>query len=84
MIYDFGAVSVTYALTIEGPLQDLLSLSEDLYDNEILLRDSRMRVEQLLEVIGDAASQAHPSPVCEDYVIFHLERLAEPVDVNQF
>lgn len=84
MIYDFGAVSVTYALPIEGPFEDLLSLSEELYDNEALLRDSRMTVEQLLEVIGDAASQAHSSPVSEDYVIFHLERFSEPVDVNQF
>src|SRR6185503_16565637 len=41
MLYDFGAVSVTYTLPIDGSLEDLLSLSEDLYDNEILLRDSR-------------------------------------------
>jgi hypothetical protein len=84
MIYDFGAVSVTYTLPIDGPFEELLGLSEELYDNEILLRDSRMRIDQLLEVIGDAASRSHPSPVCEDYVIFHLERFAEPVDVNLF
>jgi hypothetical protein len=84
MIYDFGAVSVTYTIPIEGPVEDLLSLSEELYDNEVLLRDSRMRIDQLLEVIGDAASRAHPSPVFEDYVVFHLERFTEPVDVNLF
>ena len=84
MIYDFGAVSLTYALPIAGPFEDLLGLSEDLYDNETLLRDSRMRVDRLLEVIGPASNQPHPSPVCEDYVIFHLERFSAPVDVNLF
>src|SRR5262245_375956 len=33
-IYDFGAVSVAYTVPIEGPFEDLLSLSEELYDNE--------------------------------------------------
>jgi hypothetical protein len=84
MIYDFGAVSVIYTLTIDGPFEDLLVLSEELYDNETLLRDSRLRVDQLLQVIGDAASQSHPSPVVEDYVIFQVERFAEPVDLRLF
>jgi hypothetical protein len=80
MIYDFGAVSVIYTLPIDGPFEDLLILSEELYDNETLLRDSRLRVDQLLQVIGAAASQSHPSPVVEDYVVFHVERFAEPLD----
>src|SRR5688572_1442424 len=84
MIYDFGAVSVTYSLVIEGPFADLLDLGEELYDNEALLRDSRLRVDQLLDVIRDAANQAHPSPVVEDYVIFHVERFAEVIEPKQF
>ncbi len=84
MIYDFGAVSVIYALPIEGPFEDLLFLSEELYDNEALLRDSRLQVDQLLKVVGNAASQAHPSPVVEDYVVFHVERFAEPPDLKLF
>lgn len=76
-IYDFGAVSVAYTVPIEGPFQDLLSLSEELYDNESLLADSRLRVEELLQRIGDAAAQRHSSPVVEDYVIFHVEGLKE-------
>jgi hypothetical protein len=83
MIYDFGAVAVTYALPIEGSFEDLLALSEELYDNEVLLADSRLRVSQLLTVIGDAASQAHASPVVEDYVIFHVESFAPPLDLSR-
>ncbi len=84
MIYDFGAVAVIYALPIAGPLDNLLGLSEELYDNEALLVDSRLRVDQLLKVIGDAATQSHPSPFVEDYVIFHLESFSEPLDPNRF
>jgi hypothetical protein len=84
MIYDFGAVSVIYTVPITGPFDDLLMLSEELYDNEILLRDSALRVERLLSVIGKAASQTHLSPVVEDYVIFHVESFREPVDLKTF
>ena len=82
MIYDFGAVSVIYTLAIAGPFDDLLALSDDLYDNEALLADSRLRIEQLIQTIGDAANQAHRSPVVEDYVVFHVESFAEPVDLG--
>jgi hypothetical protein len=84
MIYDFGAVSVIYTVPIEGRFQDLLSLSEELYDNEALLADSRLRVDRLLEVIGDAAGRPHPASVVEDYVIFHVERFAEAFDLGLF
>jgi hypothetical protein len=84
MLYDFGAVAVIYALPIAGPFEELLSLSEELYDNDTLLADSRLRVEQLLRVIGSAASQPHDSPFVEDYVIFHVESFAEPCDLEVF
>ena len=66
------------------PFSDLLTLSEELYDNEPLLADSRLRVGQLLHVIGDAAAQAHHSPVVEDYIVFHIASFAEAIDVNLF
>ena len=84
MIYDFGAVAVIYALPIDGPFDQLLAVSEELYDNDLLLSDSRQRVDQLLRVIGDAANQPHASPVVEDYVIFHVENFAQPLDLKLF
>ena len=84
MIYDFGAVSVIYSLPIDGPFEDLLFLNEELYENETLLVDSRLHVDQLLTIIGDAARQSHSSPVVEDYVIFHVERFSEPIDLKLF
>ena len=84
MIYDFGAVAVIYSLPMAGPFEDLLTLSEELYDNETLLVDSRLRVDHVLKVIGDAATQSHPSPFVEDYVIFHVETFAQPLDPGLF
>ena len=84
MVYDFGAVAVIYAVPIEGAFDDLLALSEELYDNESLLADSRLQVDQFLLLIGDAATQPHPSPVVEDYVIFHIESFAQAVEPNRF
>lgn len=84
MVYDFGAVAVIYAVPIEGPFDNLLALSEELYDNESLLADSRLQVNQFLQLIGDAATQPHLSPVVEDYVIFHIESFAEAVEPNRF
>ena len=84
LVYDFGAVTATYSFPINGPFTDLLQLSEALYDNEILLADSRLRVSHLLEVIGNAANQARVAPVVEDYVIFHIETFTQAFNASRF
>jgi hypothetical protein len=84
LVYDFGAVTATYSFPINGPFTDLLQLSEGLYDNETLLSDSRLRVNHLLQVIGNAANQASVAPVVEDYVVFHIESFAQPFYASRF
>jgi hypothetical protein len=84
MIYDFGAVSIIYSIPIAGPFENLLMLSEELYDNETLLADSRLWVERMMAMINKAASQPHMSPVVEDYIIFHVEKFSEPMDLKLF
>ncbi|HXV80827.1 MAG TPA: hypothetical protein VEG60_13190 [Candidatus Binatia bacterium] len=84
LLYDFGAVAVTYSFPINGPFPDLLRLSEDLYDNEFLLSDSRLRVSQLLKVVGEAANQANVASLVEDYVVFHIQSFNQPFDANRF
>ena len=84
ILYDFGAVTVTYNLPIAGCFLDLLRLAEELYDNELLLSDSRLRVEQFLKVIGDAATQASLAPIVEDYLVFHIESFTRPFDAGRF
>lgn len=76
VLYDFGAVSVAYHLPLEGPFSRLLDLSEALYDNALLLADSRSRVEHLLATIGEVVERPSVSDSVEDYVIFQVDECA--------
>jgi hypothetical protein len=70
-------------LPIEGPFEDLLAVSEELYDNEVLLANSRRRVDELLKVIGDAepGSCRRGRRGLRD---FHVKSFAQPFDPNVF
>lgn len=83
VVYDFGAVSVIYRMPLEGSIDELLSLSERLYENERLLGDSRRRVEELLKIIEPAVSKAHISTFVEDYLIFHVESFDKPLPIGE-
>jgi hypothetical protein len=83
VLYDFGAVSVVYSIPIQGPFSDLLGLSEELYDNEALLTDSRNRVEYILGVIGDAAAKHAIADFVEDYLVFQIESLGPPLNPRE-
>jgi len=78
VLYDFGAVCVTYQIPLSGPFSDLLQLSEGLYDNEVLLADSLRLVEELLAGISPAIARPQISSFYEDYVIFHVRELDDP------
>jgi hypothetical protein len=84
ILYDFGAVSVIYSIPIQGASAALLALSEDLYDNEILLKDSLQRVEQVTRAIGDAATQKHINDMVEDYVVFRIDSLDQRFEPRMF
>ncbi|HEY2382935.1 MAG TPA: hypothetical protein VGK48_17300 [Terriglobia bacterium] len=83
IVYDFGAVSVIYRVAVAGDSSALLSLSERLYENELLLHDSRRRVEDLLKVIQGAVSKANISPFVEDYVIFQIDGFTEAIAIAE-
>ena len=80
VLYDFGAVSVSYAMPLAGPLPALASLSHDLWGNERLLEDSRQHVERLVRTLGEAAVRPHIAAFVEDYAIFEVEAFTPPCD----
>jgi hypothetical protein len=82
LAYDFGAVAVTYRIPLRGPLEKLQELSEELYDNDFLLADSRLRVNQLLKGIGEAVIDVGLANVVEDYVIYHIESFVPYFDIS--
>jgi hypothetical protein len=74
-MYDFGAVSVAYAVPLAGPLEDLARLSYDLYGNAVLVADSRRQLERLLAELGAAVVRPQIAQFVEDYAIFQIEEL---------
>jgi hypothetical protein len=83
IVYDFGAVSVIYRMPVSGDWSDLLSHSEEMYDNERLLGESRRKVEALLQVIGPAVSKSNIASFVEDYLIFQVESFESVVSVEE-
>ena len=73
MVYDFGAVTITYRFPLDGPFDRLLELSESLYENERLLTESRTRVEQLVQAIEPSIERPCIAREVEDYIIFAIE-----------
>ena len=82
VLYDFGAVSVSYAVPLEGPFEALPRLSADLWGNEALLADSRGHVERLLQTLGAAAIRPRIADFVEDYSIFQIEAFREACDAG--
>jgi hypothetical protein len=84
VLFDFGAISVTYAIPLGGRLADLVDLSAALYDDTALFADSRRRVADLLAVVGPAVARPHIVDVPESYVIFQLEDVAPAQPLEDF
>jgi hypothetical protein len=82
VLYDFGAVLVVYTIALTGLFSSLLTLSNALYDNVLLLSDARKRVEELLAVIHSAVFKAGIADFVEDYTIFQIEAFTSAYDVN--
>lgn len=76
LIYDFGAVSVQFSIHLRGPLPNLLTLSDELYDNERLLAESHRLVEGLLRSISPAVTKPRIPDLVEDYAIYQIDELA--------
>ena len=82
ILHDFGAVLVIYTIPLHGDFAGLLTLSDILYDNEVLLADSHERVEQLFATIQEAATRPEIADVVEDYVIFHFQTVTPACSVE--
>jgi len=78
VLYDFGAVSVTYQIPLAGPLTRLITLAEELYESDVLHADSRRWVERLLAAIAPAVTRPGLTDFVETYVIFEIGAFTPP------
>lgn len=79
VIYDFGAITVSYTIPFAGTLTDLRELSERIQAGGILQERARQQVESLETVLGGALDPLSIASVVEDYVIFHVDAFAAPI-----
>lgn len=79
-VYPFGAVSLTYALALDLELEELVALSELLYENAELLRAARVEAQTLLGQLGDAVREPLLAEAVEDYVLYSLQPPEVAVD----
>lgn len=83
VIHQFGAASFIYRIPLQGDLESLVGLSNDLYDNPELLTDARERADALLAAAGPALSRPERSALSEDYAVYHLRRLTPEVPPDE-
>lgn len=72
-IYDSGAISVSYIIPFHCDKAQIISLSDQLYDNKTLADDAKARASTLLSTIGPAVKRPHLASSFESYVVFELE-----------
>lgn len=82
MICEFGAISICIRVPFSGKLENLLKLSQTLYDNPDLIQLARNQLQNLLNEIGPAVSKLKVNEHIEDYYVFQLEKLDPAVSVD--
>jgi len=83
VLYDFGAVAVTYQIPLTGPLSALVALSDALYESVTLLADSRQRVAQLQAAIDPSVARPALADFVETYTIFEIGTFTRPVATHE-
>jgi len=74
-LFDFGGVSVAYDVPFSGSLEDMIELSCTLAGSPAFRRDSRARVENLLELVREAVTKPNVDVLDEDYLVFQVDAL---------
>ncbi len=74
-LYDFGGASVAFEIPIDGALEDLIPLSNRLYDEEALPAIAREAVDTLGRDIAAAVNRPALSDLVEDYAVYQISSL---------
>lgn len=84
VLYEFGAVSVAFALPATGALDELARLSAALGETDDLAAAARGVVEVLTQRLSAAIDGPEVSPIVEEYLVFHAGRVETDVPVARW
>jgi hypothetical protein len=77
--YDYGVISLMLARPFSGSWPDLVSLGQTLIESEQLEQHAAKACQQIVSRIAPALSGQRASFLDEDYLVFSVHELAEPV-----
>lgn len=80
VLYDFGAVVISFAIPLAAPFHELLSLSNQLYNHAGLAEQARLVLHTLLKPIEPAIRKLAVSDVAEDYCIYEIAEVTPAQD----
>ena len=83
LLFDFGCVSVRFEVPIQGPIDRIIDLSVNLYENLRLQETARNLVEKALKIIEKAVDKMQIAPRTEDYCIFHFAKISPVLTVDE-
>lgn len=72
VLYSFGAASVRFAFALHNTLEQLVGLSEALYDRGDVARQARQHLERLVGALDGALTKPRIAPPVEDYILFEI------------
>ena len=80
--FDYGVLSVALSRPIPGTWEELMSEALTLHDNPDLARSAEAACRQCLSRIGPAVEHMRTELLSEDYVVFAISRLNEPLHAD--
>lgn len=84
VLFDFGAVLVSYTIALTGALEECVELSSAIAADTTLAQAARERVEQLARAISAHLTRPGSSALLEDYSIFRFGGAALQRDADAF
>src|SRR4051812_12779431 len=82
VMYDFGAISISFSISIPGALAGLIDLASALRGNEALRSAARRLLDQMMDMLGQAAERPRVASFVEDYLIFQLDEWSPGLDAG--
>jgi hypothetical protein len=83
-LFDFGAISVSFRIPVVAQLDQLVAISEFLYEDDEMLAEARRQARSVIDLLGPVGRELAVSEFVEDYVVFSFGALDSPGGIEAF
>jgi hypothetical protein len=82
-VFEYGVVSLRLSRPFSGDWIDLVQAGQALIENEDIERQAEQACRRLVERLQPALAGVHASPLSEDYVVFGVHELEQPMSASE-